>query len=139
MPACLRSNGEFSRRETGGNRANRPLPSVSSAEGIPANCQHIQKHSKAIAKHVHFRRGVVSPADWDLDYTQSFPLCDKQNLRIEPEALRALPIKYDAGLLTAKCLETALCILEGETCGPTHNVVEEDAGLFPQRWLMDLD
>src|SRR5487761_102635 len=81
----------------------------------------------------------MRPKYRDLNNTQSSFLSQKQNLRIESKAFRALLLEYRATLLQTKSFESALSIHEWQTNGPAHDEVEYNARRFSNPRLTDLD
>src|SRR5580698_5687811 len=81
----------------------------------------------------------MRPPHRNFRYTQPVALCQKQNLRVETEALDALLLKNNLRLLPAKSLESALRIGKWNSHDPAHQAVKQDTRLFAHHGLANFD
>src|SRR5712692_549864 len=108
------------------NRENLLLARVAPGEGIPPDRKYVREHLDAVAEHIHFCRGRVSPAHGNLHRAQSMMARQVQQLGIKSKALNALLFENDAAVFSAECFEAALRIDERQPQNDSNNLVEND-------------
>src|ERR1700733_14954006 len=81
----------------------------------------------------------MRPAHGNLRHTQAIAFSQKQDLRIETEALHALLLKNDPCPFPAEGLESALRVRKFNPHDPPHQAVKKNSSLFADHGLVDAD
>ena len=85
---------------------------IFSGQVIPADTQHLLKHSRAVNQRIDAGTSAMSPVHRDFFHLEVELASEEKNFRVESPAFNLLPGKNGLSGSPLECLETALCVGE---------------------------